>query len=200
MTNADRHRRSTFGLIAVIVFMGAATWASVPLYDWFCRVTGYGGQPLTAESFDSEVLEQTVKVRFDASLERGMPWRFKPIEREIEVRLGEQVLAFYEAYNPTSMPIAGTASFNVYPFTAGAYFVKVDCFCFEEQVLQPGERVEMPVSFFVDTDILNDSEASAASTITLSYTFHRMELSEDELSDNRQAMAKTEQIELVRNN
>ena len=132
-----------------------------------------------AETASDVILDQTVQIRFDANTERGMPWEFRPMEREMTVRLGESGLAFYEAYNPTDEPIAGTASFNVTPYSAGNYFVKVECFCFTEQVLQPGERVEMPVSFYVDPDIVNDREASRAPTITLSYTFYRSELPED---------------------
>ncbi len=176
MTLANRNRRVLALLAGVVALAGGAAWASVPLYDWFCRVTGYGGATVTAESPADEILQKTIKIRFDASLERGMPWDFRPAEREIDVRIGESVIAYYHAGNPTDRPVAGTASYNVYPFTAGGYFVKVDCFCFEEQVLQPGESVMMPVSFYVDPDIVNDQEASSAAVITLSYTFHRTEL------------------------
>lgn len=163
----------------VVIFMGALAWASVPLYDWFCRVTGYGGATNVAEAGSTEILDQTIKVRFDASLERGMPWEFKPMQLDVTLRLGEEGLVFYEAYNPTDVPVAGTASYNVAPFGAGLYFSKIACFCFEEQILMPGERVEMPVSFFVDPDILNDADAKHAKHITLSYTFHEIELPED---------------------
>lgn len=179
MSLADRNKRSLLMLLAVVTFTGSAAWASVPLYDWFCRVTGYGGATITADAVGDEILNQKVKIRFDASTARGMPWDFVPVEREIEVRLGESVVAFYEASNPTSKAVAGTASYNVYPFSAGGYFVKVDCFCFEEQVLQPGESVLMPVNFYVDPDILNDQEASSAATITLSYTFHETNIPVD---------------------
>ena len=163
------------GLAGVVVFMGAAAWASVPLYDWFCRVTGYGGATVTSQSASEEMLDQTITVRFDASLERNMPWTFRPLELEVDTRIGENRLAFYEAYNPTESPVAGVASYNVYPFSAGGYFVKVDCFCFQQQVLQPGERVEMPVSFYVDPEIVNDPETRNLGMIILSYTFHRAE-------------------------
>lgn len=179
MSVTNRNGRTLLMLLGVILFTGGAAWASVPLYDWFCRVTGYGGATVTAEAASDEILDQTIKVRFDASIEREMPWDFKPVEREIEVRIGESVIAFYEAKNPTNIPIAGTASYNVYPFSAGGYFVKIDCFCFEEQVLQPGESVLMPVNFYVDPDILNDKEASSSATITLSYTFHKTDLPSD---------------------
>jgi cytochrome c oxidase assembly protein subunit 11 len=160
--------------------MGALAWASVPFYDWFCRVTGFGGATATADAGASEVLNQTIKVRFDASLDRGMPWQFTPVQREMEIKIGETGLAFYEAYNPTDRPVAGTASYNVTPFQAGGFFTKIDCFCFTEQVLQPGERVQMPVTFFVDPEIVEDRDAKFVKTITLSYTFYETDLPEEQ--------------------
>lgn len=166
-------------LMAVIVVMGGLAWAAVPLYDWFCRVTGYGGTTNTAEAESDVILDDTITVRFDASLARDMPWEFRPMTRSVDIRLGETGLVFYEAYNPTDEPIAGTASFNVAPFDAGLYFVKIACFCFEQQVLMPGERVEMPVTFFVDPEILDDPESRNTPAITLSYTFHVTDMPED---------------------
>ncbi|MCL4105205.1 UNVERIFIED_CONTAM: hypothetical protein GTU68_018912 [Idotea baltica] len=160
--------------------MGSLAWASVPLYDWFCRVTGYGGATNTADAGSDMILDQTIKIRFDASLDRDMDWQFRPMQREMEIRIGETGLAFYEAYNPTDRPIAGSASYNVAPYATGSYFAKIDCFCFEEQVLQPGERVQMPVTFFVDPEIVDDREAKFANHITLSYTFYEIDLPEDE--------------------
>jgi cytochrome c oxidase assembly protein subunit 11 len=174
--------RTAAKLVGVAVVMGALAWASVPLYDLFCRVTGFGGTPLVAEDNSDTILEKTIKVRFDGSLEAGMPWEFKPVEREMDIRIGETGLAFYEAYNPTDKPIAGTASYNVAPDMTGGFFNKIDCFCFELQVLKPGERVLMPVSFFVDPEIVNDREAKFAKHITLSYTFHVTDLPEEQAS------------------
>ena len=174
----DPKRKTVFQLVGVVVVMGSLAWASVPLYDWFCRVTGWGGATDVAEA-SGEVLDQTIKIRFDASKASDMPWEFKPVVREMEIKIGEQGLAFYEAYNPTDRPIAGTASYNVAPFSAGAYFSKIACFCFELQVLQPGERVEMPVSFFVEPEIVDDADAKHVPVITLSYTFHVTDLPED---------------------
>ena len=171
--------RTLVQTVGVVLFMGAMAWASVPLYDWFCRVTGYGGATNYADAGSEEILDQTVKVRFDGSLERDMPWEFRPLQREMEVRIGETGLAFYEAYNPTDVPVAGSASYNVAPFDAGGYFTKIDCFCFEQQVLQPGERVEMPVTFYVDPDIVRDRDAKFVHTITLSYTFYQIDLPEE---------------------
>jgi cytochrome c oxidase assembly protein subunit 11 len=179
MKPLDPKKKTALQGAAVVVFMGALAWASVPLYDWFCRVTGFGGTTNIADAGSVEIVDRTIKVRFDASLERGMPWEFKPMQLEVELRLGEEGLAFYEAYNPTDRPIAGTASYNVAPFGAGLYFSKIACFCFEEQILMPGERVEMPVSFFVDPEIMNDSDAKFAKHITLSYTFHEIDLPEE---------------------
>jgi len=172
-------RRTVVSLVAVVVTMGGLAWAAVPLYDWFCRVTGYGGETNTADSGSAEVLEQTITVRFDASTERDMPWEFKPVDREMTLRIGETGLAFYEAHNPTDRPVAGTASYNVAPFSAGAFFTKIDCFCFEMQVLEPGERVQMPVTFYVDPDIVTDREGRFVHTITLSYTFYETDLPQD---------------------
>ncbi|MBA4323597.1 MAG: cytochrome c oxidase assembly protein [Rhodobacter sp.] len=149
-----------------------------PFYDWFCRVTGFGGTTSVAETGADTVLDQTVKVRFDASLEQGMPWTFKPVERSMDIRIGETGLAFYEAHNPTDRPVAGTATFNVYPFSAGGYFTKIACFCFTEQVLQPGETVLMPVSFFIDPAMAENSEGQFVREILLSYTFHETPLPE----------------------
>ncbi|MCB1311423.1 MAG: cytochrome c oxidase assembly protein [Sedimentitalea sp.] len=172
--------RTLLQLVAVVVVMGALAWASVPFYDWFCRVTGFGGTTGVAEAGSDEVLDQTIKVRFDASLARGMPWEFKPVQREMELRIGETGLAFFEAYNPTNRPVAGQASYNVYPYEAGGFFDKIACFCFTEQVLQPGERVQMPVSFFVDPAITTDLDAKYVHTITLSYTFYEIDLPESQ--------------------
>lgn len=171
--------RTVVQLVAVVLFMGGLGWASVPLYDWFCRVTGYGGSTNVSTTGSDEILDRTIKVRFDASKERDFPWEFRPMQREMEVRIGETGLAFYEAYNPTDKPIAGQSSYNVTPFEAGLFFTKIDCFCFQEQVLQPGERVEMPVTFFVDPELVNDRDAKLTHTITLSYTFYQIDMPEE---------------------
>ena len=165
--------------VGVVVLMGGLAWASVPFYDWFCRVTGFGGTPGQVAGAEGEVLDQTIKVRFDGSLNEDMPWEFKPVVNEMELRIGETGLAFYEAYNPTDHPVAGQASYNVTPYAAGAFFEKIECFCFTEQVLAPGERVQMPVSFFVDPEIVEDRDGKYVHTITLSYTFYEIDLPED---------------------
>ncbi|MBV0911305.1 cytochrome c oxidase assembly protein [Anianabacter salinae] len=172
-------QKTVIQLVGVVIVMGGLAWASVPFYDWFCRVTGFGGTTGVAEAGSDTILDRTIKIRFDASKARGMPWEFKPVANEVELRIGESGLAFYEAYNPTDRVVAGTASYNVYPYEAGGYFTKIDCFCFEMQVLQPGERVEMPVTFYVDPEMVNDRDAKHLNKITLSYTFHEAPLPEE---------------------
>ncbi len=174
-------QRTLAQTISVVFVMGALAWASVPFYDWFCRVTGFGGITNVAEYESDVILDQTIKVRFDASLDRDMPWTFTPAQREMELRIGETGLAFYEAHNPTDRPVAGSAAYNVTPYEAGAFFDKIACFCFEEQILQPGETVMMPVSFFVDPAIVDDREGQYVHTITLGYTFYEIDLPEEEM-------------------
>lgn len=193
----DPRNRTALRLVGVVIAMGSLAWASVPLYDLFCRVTGWGGATDVA-SAAGEVLDRTIKVRFDASLERGMPWEFYPVQREMEIRIGQEGLAFFEAYNPTDRVIAGTASYNVAPFAAGAFFSKIQCFCFDMQVLEPGQRVTMPVSFFVEPEIVDDPDASRVPVITLSYTFHETDLPED--WEPTQAAITIETIDNARGN
>ncbi|WP_339770514.1 cytochrome c oxidase assembly protein [uncultured Pseudosulfitobacter sp.] len=171
-------QRTVVQLVGVVLIMGGLSWASVPFYNWFCRVTGFGGTPgQVAEGVD-HILDQEITIRFDASVDSEMPWEFKPVETKMKLRIGETALAFYEAYNPTDHPIAGSASYNVTPYSAGGFFNKIQCFCFEEQILQPGERVQMPVTFFVDPEIVDDRDAKYVHTITLSYTFYEIDLPE----------------------
>ncbi|MDX8347292.1 cytochrome c oxidase assembly protein [Cognatiyoonia sp. IB215446] len=174
-------KRTVVQTVGVVFLMGGLAWASVPFYDWFCRVTGFGGATNVAETGSDTILDQTIKVRFDASLERDMPWTFKPEVREMEIRIGETGLAFYEAHNPLDVPIAGQAAYNVTPYEAGAFFDKIECFCFVEQVLMPGETVMMPVSFFVHPDIVDDREGQYVHTITLSYTFYEIDVPEEDM-------------------
>ncbi len=169
-------QKTAAGLVGVVVVMGALAWASVPFYNWFCRVTGFGGATGVALAASDEILDQTITIRFDASKERDMPWEFKPVQREMTLRIGETGLAFFEAYNPTDRPVAGQAAYNVTPYSAGGFFDKIECFCFTEQVLAPGERVQMPVTFFIDPEIVTDRSAKYVHTITLSYTFYEIDL------------------------
>lgn len=167
--------RTATRLVGVVITMGALSWAAVPFYDWFCRVTGFGGTTQVSVAVPDQVLDEIVRVRFDANTDPNLPWTFRPLQNRMDVRIGENGLAFYEAINNSDVPITGTASYNVAPEISGYYFSKIECFCFTEQTLQPGERIEMPVSFFVDPDIVKDRDASWVRDITLSYTFHRTE-------------------------
>ena len=175
MSEQRNHTRTLIPIVGVVLGMGAMGWAAVPLYDLFCRVTGYGGTTQQAGAASDVVLDQTITVRFDASTGRGMPWEFKPAQTTQVLRIGETGLAFYEATNPTDKPVTGTASYNVTPLSIGSYFAKIDCFCFTEQTLQPGETVMMPVTYFIDPEIVEDAESQGVHTITLSYTFYETE-------------------------
>lgn len=175
-----RNRRTAVMLAGVVAGMVAMAYAAVPLYQLFCQVTGYGGTTQTAIAAPGPVGERLVTVRFNADASGGLPWLFRPLQREVVVRVGEETLAFYEARNEAEHAITGTATFNVTPHKAGPYFDKIDCFCFERQALAPGERAEMPVSFFIDPAILDDPNLSDVKTITLSYTFFEAETDEED--------------------
>ena len=156
---------------AVVAGMVALSFASVPLYRAFCQVTGWGGTTMRAEKPADRVLERTITIRFDATVGQGLPWTFKPEQVSQTLHVGETGLAFYAAQNLTDRPITGRATFNVQPAKAGQYFNKIDCFCFTEQTLKPGEAVSMPVTYFIDPAIADDRGLDDVQTITLSYTF-----------------------------
>ena len=172
-----RRSKAVTALLACVAICGmlGLTAASVPLYRLFCQVTGYGGTTQVAQAAPATAALRTIKVRFNADVDPALPWAFEPGQREVVVRLGEQHLAYFRARNRADRPITGQATYNVTPDKVGAYFAKIACFCFDEQVLQPDEAVDMPVSFFVDPAILDDPNAREVRTITLSYTFFRVE-------------------------
>lgn len=180
-------RNATVALLAVglVAGMVGLSFASVPLYRLFCQVTGFGGTTQVAEAVPDSASERRITIQFNADTAGGMPWRFRPEQREITLKVGEQGLAFYQAENPTDQRIIGTATYNVTPLKAGSYFSKVQCFCFTEQALEPGETVDMPVSFFVDPEIEKDPNMRDVKTITLSYTFFMVEESEDSKTSSR---------------
>ena len=157
-------------LAAVAAGMVGMSFAAVPLYRLFCEVTGYGGTTRRAEAGADRTSEREVVVRFDANVS-GMAWSFRPEIPEIRLKLGETALVDFIAENEGAQTSIGTATFNVQPAAAGIYFNKIECFCFAEQELRPGERIEMPVQFFVSPDLADDRRMSATRTITLSYTF-----------------------------
>jgi len=156
--------------VFVVAMLGAA-FASVPLYDMFCKVTGYGGTPVRADSAPDKALQRTITVRFDGNVANGIGWAFRPEQRQIKVKVGEISQVNFIAENRTDRVSTGTAAFNVTPELTGQYFNKIACFCFTSQTLKPGERVEMPVTFFIDPAIDANAQARFIDTITLSYTF-----------------------------
>lgn len=156
------------GLVSVMV---ALSFAAVPLYDLFCRATGYGGTPRQSDVAPREILDRKITIRFDSSTNGDLPWVFEPVQRAMELEVGESGLAFYRARNMADRSVRGIATFNVTPLKAGPYFVKIDCFCFTEQILGPGEEVEMPVTFYVDPSIAQAENLQDVTAITLSYTF-----------------------------
>lgn len=169
---ARRKRAVAWSAAGLVALMVVASYAAVPLYSYLCRTTNFDGTPRRADSAWSRTVERTIEVRFDANVAPGLAWRFEPEQRLLTVRLGENVLAFYRAVNTAPQVLRGIASFNVLPEQAAAYFNKVQCFCFTDQELQPGESAEFPVSFFIDPRINDDKDARDARVITLSYTFH----------------------------
>lgn len=173
--NQKRDRKGLVALVLVGVVAGMVglSFAAVPLYRIFCQTTGYGGVPQRAEASPDKILDRTITVRFDANVDRNLPWKFEPVEHVMEVRIGESTLAFFKVTNTSDEPVTGTAGFNVAPSIAGLYFTKIECFCFTKQRLAAGESVEMPVTFFVDPKIVEDENTVNIFEITLSYTFYR---------------------------
>jgi cytochrome c oxidase assembly protein subunit 11 len=170
---------------ALVAAMVGAAYAAVPLYDWFCRTTGFGGTTQVARAAPGQTFERSVKVRFDANVAGGLPWRFEPEQTSVEVRIGEVVTVNYVVANLSARETAAIASYNVTPPTVGAYFAKINCFCFTEQRLAPGEKRDMPVVFFVDPALMRDAEQNGLDTITLSYTMHPVRLPDTPRAETR---------------
>ncbi|MCB1532788.1 MAG: cytochrome c oxidase assembly protein [Alphaproteobacteria bacterium] len=168
---AKKNARIGITVLVVVAGMVGLSFASVPLYTMFCKVTGYGGTTQVSDALPDNVVDRTVTVKFNAETARGMPWDFTPDMREIKVRLGERGLTSFSARNKRPTPTTGTAIYNVTPLKAGKYFHKIQCFCFDEQTLQGGEQVSMPVLFFVDPSMNDDPNMDDVKVITLSYTF-----------------------------
>ena len=156
---------------AFVAVMVGVAYAAVPLYDWFCRTTGFGGTTQVSTAAPAQVLGRTITVRFDANVAPGLPWRFFPEKNSIEVRIGDVVTVNYTVTNQAARDTVGQASYNVTPPTTGAYFQKINCFCFTEQPMKAGEKREMPVVFYVDPALAQDAEHNGLNTITLSYTY-----------------------------
>lgn len=184
-----RKTASAIALFAIVAGMTGLSFASVPLYRIFCQTTGFGGTPRTENvAAPVAVIDREVAVRFDANVNPDLPWRFAPVRRQVEVRLGEETLIHYAAANLADQPVSGTAAFNVSPDAAARYFNKIECFCFTEQTLAPGQEVSMPVLFYIDPAIADDPDARDIRKITLSYTFYRME------GDGKNGATKTPEV------
>jgi cytochrome c oxidase assembly protein subunit 11 len=168
------NKRLAAGLLLLTAVMVGLSFAAVPLYKLFCQVTGYAGTTQRADAAPTTVLDREILLRFDATVSTDLPWTFHPVQHTMRLKIGENSLGFYKAANNSSAPVTGTATFNVTPEIAGAYFNKIECFCFTEQTLQPGQSVDMPVSFFIDPAIADDPDAKDLREITLSYTFFKI--------------------------
>ncbi|WPZ35686.1 cytochrome c oxidase assembly protein [Thalassobaculum sp. OXR-137] len=174
--SARSNLRVGLGLAGLVAGMVGVSYAAVPLYTLFCQVTGFGGTTQVADAAPGASAEhRTFTVRFDSNVRDGLDWKFVPAARTTKVEVGVENLAFYRATNTGDTPIVGTAAFNVTPHKAGPYFMKIACFCFTEQVLKPGETVDMPVQFFLDPELLKDPKMDGVTTVTLSYTFYPAE-------------------------
>ena len=195
-TRVRRGRRNLYvfaGLIAMVVAMNGFAYETVPAYRAFCQSFGFAGSPIveaSAPEADAVLADRTITVRFNSDIEPALDWRFKPVQRSVDLHVGETGLAFYEASNRDSAPVTGTATFNVTPLKAAPYFVKIDCFCFTEQTLSPGETAQMPVTFFVDPAIAEDQNLDDVTEITLSYTFFR---DRDAEADRKAAALRTDE-------
>mmetsp|Transcript_2675 Transcript_2675/g.4797 ORF Transcript_2675/g.4797 Transcript_2675/m.4797 type:complete len:313 (-) Transcript_2675:355-1293(-) len=183
-----RSTQQALYLTAVVVGMVGITYASVPLYRMFCQATGFGGTVQRVKSVEEKIRDQdaeseearaaqarVITVDFNADVQDGMPWKFRPTQRMIQVKPGESALAFYTAHNTSDKPITGVSTYNVSPQAAGLYFNKIQCFCFEEQLLRPGEKIDMPVFFYIDPEFASDPRLKGVENLTLSYTFFEVE-------------------------
>ena len=167
-----KNRIVAMSALSVFVGMLGLAYASVPLYKLFCQTTGYGGTTQRADIAPAEVSDKVITVSFDANTSSALPWTFQPTQAKMAVKVGAQNMAYYEAKNTSSASVTGTAIFNVTPVEAGGYFNKIQCFCFTEQTLKPGQSASMPIDFFIDPAILQDPDTKSISQITLSYTFY----------------------------
>ena len=169
---------------ALVAGMVGAAYASVPFYTWFCRVTGYGGTTQVASNAPDHILGRTLTIRFDSNVGPGLPWRFEPEQNQISVHIGEVATVHYRVINEAAREISGQASYNVSPPQVGAYFTKINCFCFTEQRLKAGERRDMPVVFFVDPTLIDDPEQADLNAITLSYSMYPVRQPDKPVADN----------------
>jgi len=184
-----RHRAVAGACALFVAFMVGAAYAAVPFYNWFCRTTGFAGTPLVAKQGPAASLERTITVRFDANVTGGLPWKFEPEQNAVDVHIGDVVTVYFKVTNQSARETVGQASYNVAPPTVGAYFSKINCFCFTEQRFDPGETRDMPVVFFVDPALTKDAEQDDLNTITLSYTMYPVREPEKPVVEGRPAAA-----------
>jgi len=184
---ASKNNRTAVLAVTVVAGMLGLSFAFVPLYTLFCQVTGLSGTPMIVDANTTVVANRPIKVRFDANVHPDLPWEFKPADRQVTMMLGETVRINYLAMNLSEKPVSGISTFNVTPLKAAQYFSKIECFCFQEQMLQPSEKIELPVVFFVDPALAKDSRSNEVQTITLSYTFFRSldDVPEDEIDPTK---------------
>lgn len=166
-----KFRSQALALLAIVVGMLMLSFAAVPLYRLFCQVTGFAGTPGRAEEAPGLVLKQKMNVFFNSDVDPNLPWKFRPLQKDVTFPIGQSELIFFEAENNSNKTITGMASFNVAPDIAGAYFVKVECFCYEELTLKPHQKINLPVSFYIDPEIINNPDLKGLTNMTLSYTF-----------------------------
>jgi cytochrome c oxidase assembly protein subunit 11 len=184
--NNQRHARVAIACVALVAGMGGLAYASVPLYELFCQVTGYGGTTQRVENVNTPISDREITVRFDSNISAGLGWKFYPEQRSVTVKFGEVVKVNYYAENLGTQTRTGTATFNVTPAQSGAYFNKIACFCFTDTVVKPGEKLEMPVVFFVDPAFYETEEGRDVRTITLSYTFFGVDKADKPLASQDQ--------------
>jgi cytochrome c oxidase assembly protein subunit 11 len=175
---------------ALVGVMIALSYAAVPLYDWFCRTTGFGGTTRVSTSAPTQTLDRKITVRFDSNVGPGLPWRFEPETTAVEARLGEVVTVVYRVTNLSARETTGIAAYNVAPLALGSYFQKINCFCFTDQTLKPGEKQDMTVVFYVDPAIVKDSEQDDLTSITLSYTFYPARAPQRGVAESRPASGR----------
>ncbi len=190
------NQRVALALTFFVACMVGLSFAAVPLYRMFCAATGYAGTPQRAAAASATTSPEIITVRFDANVSPGLKWTFEPVERDVTLHIGENRLAFYRATNNSNETITGSATFNVVPELIGQYFTKVQCFCFQEQTLRPGETIEMPVSFFVDPEILKDRDAKLIRDMTLSYTFYKIQNTASDAAAGKQSAMPSQPTQL----
>ncbi len=192
MKKINKIRATALSSFLLVFIMVGAAYAAVPLYKLFCQVTGFAGTTQKANSLPTNVSDRVIRVQFDANVGKGLSWDFSPLQREVSIKVGEEGIAFYTAKNLSNKHVKGSAVFNVTPVKAGYYFNKIDCFCFQEQLLAPGEEVKMPVTFFIDPEIIQESDMNDIKIITLSYTFF-------EQNEDNQDMQQDSSVDLFHN-